>query len=201
MRTLNSHNSSSEAKRAVIIGAALECFVEMGFTQATMEKIRERACVSNGSLYHHFGSKEELAAAAYIEGVKSYQKRLGGAVSSKVPAESGVKALVRRHLNWVHENKAWAVFLFRTRRAEFMKAAERNLSEENARFFKPLSEWFVERKEAGEIRDLSFPLYMALILGPCQEYSRLWLAGAVNGNMSRAAAEIGEGVWRSVKAD
>ena len=53
----------SEKRQGKIIRAAQACFAEFGFANTTMEDIRRRSGASNGSIYHHFSSKEGLAAA------------------------------------------------------------------------------------------------------------------------------------------
>ena len=198
MRTLNSLNAATEGKRLAIVGAALDCFVEAGYTQATMEKIRDRVGVSNGSLYHHFKSKEDLAAAVYVEGIRNYQECIAGVVSGDAAAEEGVKEMVRCHLRWVIENRSWAVFLFRMRHADFMETAEGSLTEANSQFFKPLSGWFKMRRAEGALRNMPLPIYLSMILGPCQEFSRMWLSSGLEVDVEKAIEEIGDGVWRAL---
>jgi len=48
-----------------------------------MADIRVRARASIGSIYHHFRSKEQLAAALYVEGLRDYQE---GAFSPNLTA-------------------------------------------------------------------------------------------------------------------
>ncbi|GAA2814401.1 ScbR family autoregulator-binding transcription factor [Kitasatospora sp. CM 4170] len=55
------------ATRQAVLLAAAEVFDERGYAAATMSEILERAGVTKGALYFHFGSKEELALAV-IEG-------------------------------------------------------------------------------------------------------------------------------------
>ncbi len=50
-------------RRDQILAAALGAFAEKGFAAATIEDVRERSGASTGSIYHHFGDKEGLAAA------------------------------------------------------------------------------------------------------------------------------------------
>ncbi|MFA6451014.1 MAG: TetR/AcrR family transcriptional regulator [bacterium] len=200
MRTLNSLNTSTETKRSAIVKAAMECFVEMGYTQATIEKIREYSGVSNGSLYHHFKCKEELAAAVYLEGITNYQEGISDILLKETSAETGVKAIVGYHLNWVNENKSWATFLFNMRSSDLTKDAEGALSHANERFYKLLNNWLKKQKVAGAIKDISSSSLLPLILGPCQEFSRLWLSGTLKTSLARAITDISEGVWRSVQA-
>src|SRR5258707_15886203 len=88
-------------RRREILDAALACFVEKGLVATTIDEIRLAAGASIGSRYHHFDSKDDLAAALYIEGLHDYQQ---GAVAERhahPEAEQGIKAAVVHHLRWV----------------------------------------------------------------------------------------------------
>src|SRR3954469_3908219 len=102
-------------RRAKILGAALECFAQKGFAATTIDDVRGRSGASTGSIYHHFGGKEQLAAAVYVDGLAGYQRGLLDGLRSHSDAESGVKAVVRHHLRWIQSNRMLASFLL-TRR-------------------------------------------------------------------------------------
>lgn len=53
---------STELRRDAIVAAALHCFVESGFHQASMRDIASKAGVSVGNLYNHFATKDALIA-------------------------------------------------------------------------------------------------------------------------------------------
>jgi AcrR family transcriptional regulator len=63
--------------RTRILKAALACFTADGYEQTTTARIRERSGVSNGTLFHHFPTKEAIADALYVQAMSSYQE--GGA--------------------------------------------------------------------------------------------------------------------------
>jgi AcrR family transcriptional regulator len=88
-------------RRQNILDAALTCFVEKGLVATTIEEIRRSAGASIGSLYHHFDSKDDLAAALYVEGLRDYQKGAVAELRAHPGAEEGVKAAVVHHLRWV----------------------------------------------------------------------------------------------------
>ena len=55
--------------------------------------------------------------------------------------------------------------------------------------------------EAGALRPLPLELWEPVLLGPCQELSRLWLAGHVRTPLKAAERELAETTWRAVKGD
>ena len=181
------------------MNAALDCFVEMGYVDTTMEDIRVRSGASNGSIYHHFKSKDQLAAAVYIEGIRDYQAGLV-AVLPDLSARDGIYEIVRYHLGWVGGNRLWSRYLFSMRHADFMKSSENSISQHNAEFNDKLSVWFKKQVMAGKLRRLPREMYISLIWGPCQEYAKHWLAG--NGNpddLEFAAREIGKAAWQALR--
>ena len=54
-------------RRTDILDAALEAFTVHGYSATSMSDLRRTTGASTGSLYHHFPSKEHLAAALYLE--------------------------------------------------------------------------------------------------------------------------------------
>ncbi len=55
-----------EQRRQQILDAAVTCFSERGFHEATLADICEQAGLSRGAVYHYFKSKEEI-----IEGIRA----------------------------------------------------------------------------------------------------------------------------------
>ncbi len=56
-----------DEKRSAILGAARQRFSESGYTAATTSEIAKRAGVSEGTVFHHFQSKQGLLRAAAAE--------------------------------------------------------------------------------------------------------------------------------------
>jgi AcrR family transcriptional regulator len=57
----------SARTRAALLAAARVLFAEKGYARTGREEIAERAGVTRGALYHHFASKQEVAAAVVDE--------------------------------------------------------------------------------------------------------------------------------------
>lgn len=188
----------SRQRRDRIIGAALSCFTELGYERTTMADIRHRSQASTGSIYHHFKSKEQLAAVVYLEGIRDYQAGLLRVLERQDEASEGVRAVVRYHLTWVVEHTDWARFLLQMRHAEFMAGTEEAFRDLNSRFARGMADWVVGQVRKGRIRGYARDVFIAILLGPCQEYARQWIGGQAVTEPQAAAEEIADAVWAAL---
>jgi AcrR family transcriptional regulator len=188
-------------RRAEILDAALAAFTAHGVAGTSIEEIRRRSGASVGSIYHHFGGKDELAGALYLDGLESYQRGFLAALATATSSRAGVEGGVRHHLAWVAGHAQLARFLFLGRDASVTVATERPLRELNQRFFSAIRRWSEPRVAAGELRDLPPELTTALWIGPSQELSRLWLARRTRTELTDAADVLAPAAWRSLKEE
>lgn len=186
-------------RRREILDAALRCFTEKGYGATTIADVRERSGASTGSVYHHFGSKEELAAALYLEGLRDYQAGAVRVLRRNPGAEEGVRAVVAHHLRWVARNRELARYLMASREPEVALASARPLRELNRAFLREVGEWLGPHLRARRLKELPTDLFYAVVLGPSQEFARLWVAERTSSSLERAQAELGEAAWRAVR--
>ena len=187
-------------RREAILMAALECFAELGFSRTTMGEVRKRSGASTGSLYHHFGSKEALAAAVYVEAVRRYQTGLSMELARSSSAEAGIRGLVRYHLTWVEENPEWARYLMQSRGIQVSPDARTEMSRLNREMFQSFADWVQPFVDAGEVEALPRDLYAATIMGPAQYWVRGRLSGRERTGLETAIAVLGELAWQSLRA-
>jgi AcrR family transcriptional regulator len=181
------------SRREAILEAALDSFGATG--EVAIEEVRRRSGASVGSIYHHFGGKDGIAAALYVEILREYQVGAVRALDEADGAEQGVKGLARHHLRWVERNPERARFLLGG--GALREAAGDQLRELNRDLSAAVDGW-VERQ--AEIRALPREVFYAVVIGPAQEASRLWLAGRV-GSLRKLEDEIAEAAWRAVRVD
>jgi AcrR family transcriptional regulator len=199
MRRIDSKNKGTESRRRDIIMAALACFSQKNVSETRMEDIRGMSGASIGSIYHHFKSRSKLAAAVYIEGIRDYQDGVLAVIEKNPDARGGVIAIVSFHLTWARDHPDWGRFLFQRRHAAFMDETEAEFAALNRRFFDGVSTWVMRHMKSGEFRKTSPGVFISLLLGPCQEYTRLFLFENAVTDIDVAISEIGEAVWRSLK--
>jgi AcrR family transcriptional regulator len=85
-------SARSEATRAKLIEIGIELFSERGFAGVGTEEIVERAKVTRGALYHHFGDKRDLFRAVH----EALEQRLVGDIGAALeanPTEDPFEAL------------------------------------------------------------------------------------------------------------
>jgi AcrR family transcriptional regulator len=71
---------TKQTQRA-LLDAARDVFTEQGFTNASIADVVERAGSSVGSLYHHFGGKNELFLALWQDHQAAHEKAASQAVA------------------------------------------------------------------------------------------------------------------------
>ncbi len=64
---------AKEAKRQLLIHAAIEMFAQKGFHETKMQDIADFAGVGKGTLYEYFETKEELFLAVYDSWIDEYE--------------------------------------------------------------------------------------------------------------------------------
>lgn len=198
MKKQKSAHASSPKRTSEIMQAALRCFTELGFNDTTMADICARANASTGSVYHYFKSKEQLAAAVYLEGIGKYQEGMLQALGKEEDARRGVTSVVEYHLKWVSKNPEWAGFLFNKKILTCVSGSEAELLEMNKKFITGFSQWFNHQMDAGKIRRVPWDILVAILLGPCQEYTRLYLSKKTITRINDAINDLGTAAWNSL---
>ena len=179
-RSAPSRVESSQRRRQAILDAALECFSSIGYDRTTLADVRMRAGASTGSIYHHFGSKERIAAELYLEGVRQTQDAGLAALLRTRTARTGVAAQVASYIDWVVEHPSYARFLFTTRHERFLEDDEPRIAAANVEVHQRAAKWVADRVAAGELPDIEPALRWALVFGPCRHWAGSWLRGTTS---------------------
>jgi AcrR family transcriptional regulator len=183
-----------------ILAAALPLFLTHGYAGASLEQVRRDAGVSNGSLYHHFPRRADLAARRFNEGMCDCQQVVLRAVTADGPAERVVRAVVTELLGWVEEHADVARWIFSDLPDEVLLAAEPELSQTSRGYAVVVGDWLARQSRRGAVIEGSFAVRHALWLGPAQEFARHWLRGRSRQRPTEAATDLAEGAWRALVA-
>ena len=184
--------------RDKVLDAAARVFLEHGYTAASMDQVRQAAGVSNGSLYHHFPTKAQLADALYVQTLHDFHGALLAPIARDAPAESGVKGLVRAQVNWVLKNPGRASLLHKLRREGEVTDASAEVSAVNAQAFAALKAWIERKTEAGEMRALPFHIWMAVVFSPSMSLTGRWVKAPQPNVPPKVRAALEHAAWMAV---
>ncbi|XEG70490.1 TetR/AcrR family transcriptional regulator [Pseudomonas sp. abacavir_1] len=183
-----------------ILQAALACFSESGVDATTIEMIRDRSGASIGSLYHHFGNRERIIGALYLEGIGQYAALLDAGLREGMSAEATVKLFVTCYIDWVVAHPDWARFILHNRgRVEAGEMGEQ-LREANRQQGRRIAELLAVHRQAGAFREMPFELFNSVVIGPTHDYVRNWLAGRTRVELADCRDLLAEIAWESVRA-
>jgi len=183
-----------------IAEAGLRLFTVHGYAGASMEQVRREAGVSNGSLYHHFGSRADLAARLLVEGMARSQQVVLDVLTGTGDAEQGVREVVWAQLGWVEEHAELARLLYGDLPDEVLLAAEPLFGQQNRHYVDVVGGWLQSQAEQGTLARRPFGVSHALWLGPGQEFARHWLRGRSKLAPTDVAVDLADGAWRALAA-
>jgi AcrR family transcriptional regulator len=160
-----------------LLAAGLAVFDRDGFEGATVAAIRTRAKASNGSFFHFFGSKKELAGTLFLEIIGRYHAAVLAALDEPRGARDGVARLIRAHLDWVVNSRREARYLFEISRSEWSEEIRGAQRAQNSRLAEAVERWRAPLLARGELLPMSATLFFSQIIGPAQIFCRAWLSG------------------------
>ena len=92
---------ASAERRAIILRSTLGLLAERGLYNTKIADIARESGASIGSIYHHFGSREGVFYALYIETFELCFAELRAAVLPSTTAREGIRNLADTYLRWV----------------------------------------------------------------------------------------------------
>jgi len=146
--------------REDLLAAGLAVFDRDGFEGATVTAIRTRARASNGSFFHFFGTKKELAGTLFLETLGRYHAAVVAAVDRPCGAREGE-----------------ARYLFEISRSEWTDEIRGAQRAQNSRLAEAVERWRAPLVERGELLPMTATLFFSQIIGPAQIFCRAFLSG------------------------
>ena len=186
---------AAASRRRAILDSALAVFTEQGLAAASIQDIRARSGASIGSIYHHFGSKEGIAAALYAEAIADYQRGALEVLRAALDAGAGIRGLVRHFLLWVRDHRQLAGLMLSVERHELRALAAPQVKELNRAFRQPLRELISAHEATNALPELPEDVLLPALLGPARAYAGQWVAGRARTPLEEAADRLADLAW------
>jgi AcrR family transcriptional regulator len=195
--------SETDERRRRILEATLDVSLDVGESGTFIQEVCQRAAVSVGTLYHHFGSKDQLIATLHYTILDDYQAGAGPILAADPPAEEGIRETVAYHVRWLVGHPRPGMFLLQHPFAGYRsRQVPAGLVAENEAFLATVHEWLERRMTEGSLRRLPFDVVVALLIGPLHN----WVRGQLFLDPERAArraeetlALLAEGAWQALR--
>ena len=183
-----------QERRAQLLDAAREAFVQQGYHAAGMDGIAELAGVSKPVLYQHFPGKLELYLAVLDESSDSLIERVRTALASTTENRKRVRATFEAYFDFVaHESGAFRL-IFESDLTNVPEAASR-VQRTNETCALMIAGVIREDTELHE--DVAMMLAMGL-LGMAQTSARHWLHSPAPISQEEAARALSALAWRGI---
>ncbi|MEU8763314.1 TetR/AcrR family transcriptional regulator [Streptomyces sp. NPDC048659] len=193
--------SRGEATVERLLAAALEVFAASGQAGFTVNAVTKASGVSLGSLYHHFGSFDGLAAALYGHCLRQTYTEALGAVDRARTARTGIRAFVTTYLRFIQANPDVARYLHGSAYSSYLAVDADRARGVEPDHFPRVADRLRRWVDAGEIAALPGPLLEVLVVGPVAVAAHRWLATPEELDPEQAARVLSDRVWASVRAD
>lgn len=189
-----------DSTRQRILDAAADLFVGSGYEHASIWVLAQESEASNGSIYHHFGSKEGVLAAILRRALDERQHGLLPALlAHPEDAGGGVRAAVASDLRWIEGHRRDARLLLDHHR--LVDAEDpRALPYDRAAFLKAVHRWVTEQASAGRMPRMPPERFLALTLAPAWEIAGRWVRDPGERPPTAHASALGDAAWAAVLA-
>ena len=192
----------SKETRAKVLEAATQLILANGHESVSLKEISELSGVSNGSIFHHFGSKEGIIQALFV---RERQKYLGSVADAILafkgdPCDAigeGAKAAMRYHAQFPQEyDRLVAEFS----ESEWLRRNEDVWLEAASAIERPVIEWAMPHFASGDLPMLAPAAFQSMMLGPAEVATRSYRQGRFSGDLETQVEAIGEFVALGIRA-
>ncbi|MBF4161049.1 TetR/AcrR family transcriptional regulator [Nocardioides acrostichi] len=181
--------------------AAERLFAEVGFESASIAALSERSGVSNGSIYHHFGSKEGVLDALLFRAASDLQEHLLAALDDHLDdARAAVAKTVAAQLSWSERNRSACMLL--TEYGGRLRAGRRagDLRGLNDHYLARTSVWLAAAAERDQLPALTPQVAHAIVFAPAREVVRVWLSRPDSPTPTSLTAPLAAAAWAGLLA-
>jgi AcrR family transcriptional regulator len=192
------HAPRAEATRQRVLDAALSVYREHGHEGFNVHAIVAESGVSLGSIYHHFGSMDGLAAAVYARSMSALLDRVAAALSGTSSLRRGIAGVVDAYLRFARTQRTQMSFIHASAYASFLPAHAAQIAESKARMHE-IRGFFAKHAAAGRIAPMPEWLLEVLVIGPVAELTRRWLSDPNTFQLELAQPVLANRIYASIR--
>lgn len=186
---------SATGVRGRLITAALEEIRDHGWAATSMQRVRERAGVSNGSLFHYFPTRTELEAAVLGQALTDHHETMLQVLARSRSTRSCIRNVVRARFEWIADDPGVAMLLLASLPGELRDQVGDVTRAESALFFDGIADWLRSHGWSGT-PDL--PVVLSMWLGAANELARNTMSLGGEAPSGAVIDVLADGAWRAL---
>ena len=167
--------SRSEETRSRVIEAAWELFSANGLDGVSVQDISALSGVSNGSIFHHFGSKNGVALEVYLRERGTYWTSVLAALETA--GDDPLEALgeaAKAALAYQEKHIRRHIFMIECASSDWVKEHAADVRALNQTFIERFAAWGAPHLASGALKPMDPEIYAAFVFGPTQWLARAW---------------------------
>jgi AcrR family transcriptional regulator len=189
-------------KKSEVIDAALALFMRKGIKATTTRDIALRAGISEGTIYRHFESKEELAEILFDENLNYFWKFLKGYLSAKRIGirentrnpEEMLRAYIEGFFEFSRREQRRYSFIIAAHQTELKKQSRERMKPKQM-----LTKILRLGQMQGIFRKVDIQLAGAMVMGTIIQTIFYLKSGGIAVNYDEVVSEVAETCLRMVK--
>ncbi len=190
-------DQSRESVRDRILSASLSLFVGKGFHSTSIPDIVAASGTSIGAVYHHFGSKDELARVLHRQLVDQFVALSSEKVLSLPTARERVYGYVDMFFKLTETDPEFVSYLIYTRPKS---AVEDNLTVCSREGLEVTRHIIVDGISSGELRDIDVRVLCGLISGTIMRMIDLRLDRVIPEPLTGMIDDTAACIWAGMKS-
>lgn len=183
----------AEQTKQDLLRAGLAVFSQKGFQAATLNEIAQKAGVTRGAIYHHFGSKEELYLALLESASSGSNKALQQAIQEGGTFLEIVTRIIVYTLNLLEEDRQFRQVMTLSLTHDIIQEFSMHRSDAVDQLIMGVSQALQMGIDQGELRqDLDATTAARALIGYQNGLAMLWLANPDAFSVSKVSDSLAE---------
>ncbi|MCH8982375.1 TetR/AcrR family transcriptional regulator [candidate division KSB1 bacterium] len=181
-------------KKTDVIDAALALFMRKGIKATTTRDIALRAGISEGTIYRHFQSKEDLAESIFEENLDYFWKYLKGYLKNTKNTEEMLQAFVAGFFEFSRREQRSYGFIIAAHQTELKKHSREKMKPKEM-----LTKILRLGQKEGIFRKMDLQLAGAMVMGTIMQTIFYLKNGRIAVNYDDVIEEVTQTCLRMVK--
>ncbi|MEZ5680591.1 MAG: TetR/AcrR family transcriptional regulator [Erythrobacter sp.] len=192
----------SHKTRESVLQAATDLVLERGHDAVSMKDLVDRSGVSNGSIFHHFGSKDGVLEQLFQRERREYLGHVANCILAHRgdPCDAMGEGARGAILFQARDPQRHFRLISQFSHSEWLAQNRAMWSDLAVEIERPVIEWAIPHLAAGRLPKLPPAATQSLMLGPAELVCHQWRSGRIGGQLADHAPSVAAFVSAGLKA-